>query len=200
MSICRMLFPKILLVLTLVLIGVLTYEGTLAQTSQSNCLNLDQILILLQKQVPQDNIIEQVQRYHVQFKLDSSSTEKLRSAGARENLLDAINMNYYALPPIIPIIPIIFSDWSPYGEIEINVSTDDQNSFVATGTPNSYPGFTTNSPFRIGDRRTLVIRVNGSGNCVFSNQRRMLKIIAGSKQRPLYCNDNKFISAAITNS
>lgn len=73
---------------------------TLPDQNESRCLTLQQVLNLLKK-VDQKKIIEQVERFGVDFELGRQTTARLVRAGAEDALLEAIEVNYCAELKII---------------------------------------------------------------------------------------------------
>jgi len=158
-----------------------------AQQEQSGCLSLQQILNLLEQNVKQKDIITQVEKYYVEFKLDWRNAVCLCRAGASDSLLQAIDKNY------VSILQIKFREWYPYGGITIE-TLEKESFFIANGSLNAYPGYTTTSSFNIGKRGTLLVKIEGSSQSTFTNRGRMLKVIAGLNQAALKCTDENAVS------
>ena len=87
-------------------------EPLLAQ--QGEYLTQQQILNLLKRKVIQEEIIRQVERFGVDFKLDWQITAELVREGATNELLKAIDKNYSDVLRITT-----FKSWWPFGSINI---------------------------------------------------------------------------------
>lgn len=178
----RTVYKKIILVLFVIFIFV-SYNSSFTQQNQSECLMLEHIIRFLERNVAQLEIINNVKRYGVDFELNWKTTAKLVRIGATDNLLEAINDNYRNLLPITT-----FNNWWPFGGI-ITSSTDDGSSFLANGNLYGFSGYTTNLPINIGDKKILKVKVEKSASCVFTLDKRMLKVIVGANQMPILCNN-----------
>lgn len=82
---------------------VLVYGTLFAQEKeeQNNCLTLEQVVGLLEKNVDQAEIIKQVKKFGVDFDLDRKATTQLVRAEAIDGLLEAIEKYTCAAPVII---------------------------------------------------------------------------------------------------
>lgn len=91
--------PHIRLVKSLVVLFFcffLTIPWFSSFTQQTDCLTLQKILDLLGKKIEQQKIIEQVEKYGVDFNLDNKISIKLVRANASDSLLAAIERHYCA--------------------------------------------------------------------------------------------------------
>lgn len=172
----------------LFLLLILPYSELASQGSPGQCLSMQQILNLLGGKASSENIISQVKQYHVQFKLDWRSAVTLARSGADDALLEAIDNNFCAPQPIY------FREWYPYSDLNVNVSAD-KKSLTINGQYQNFPGYTTQSVFEIGERRTLVVNVGNTTQSIFSNDDKMLKIIAGANQTTLICKNSNALSS-----
>ncbi|HEB35871.1 hypothetical protein LCGC14_0843930 [marine sediment metagenome] len=94
------------------------------EKKQIDCLTLEQILNLIKKEVYQSEIIKQVKKYGVNFKLDRKITAQLVRVGANDSLLEAIEKNYCVELKII----------SPSQDIECGASV------IVEGWSNNFSG------------------------------------------------------------
>jgi len=71
------------------------------EKGQNECLDLQQVLGLLEKNVDQTRIIDQVKKFGVDFELDTKVTTQLVRAGANDNLLEIIENSTCGSPIVI---------------------------------------------------------------------------------------------------
>lgn len=176
-------FYKHTITITLFFIIALSQISHSQQTpNQNNCLNLQTILNLLDRGVDQNTVINEIQRFGVDFKLDWRTAVSLARAGANDDLLDSIDTN------ICCDFPINFNNWWPYGGI-IVARADDGSYIIANGQLNAFSGVTTTDYFQIENRQTLKITIEGSDNSSFNLDQRMLKVFMGPNQQAILCDD-----------
>jgi hypothetical protein len=151
--------------------------GSFAQTR----LSYKYIVDALDNRLPESELITQIENQKLDFALKSSDSVKLVFRGASDRLMQTILANRK-----IDKLPITFNGWKPFGNIAIAPWNDNAN-VLCKGSSNACPGLTTYKTFNVGDRRTLVIKMEAIEASTFTNQNKMLKVFTSEKNKTLEC-------------
>ena len=164
-----------------VLAVILLSFSSFAQT----LLSYSDIVNALDKRLPEAELIKQIEKQKVDFVLSSSDSVDLVLTGASDLLVTTIITNRK-----IDKLPITFNGWKPFGEIAIAPwkRNGKRNAIVmCKGWSNAYPGLTTHNTFYVGDRRTLVVKMEQIEASTFTNQNKMLKVFTSESNEALQC-------------
>jgi hypothetical protein len=139
------------------------------------------IVDAIDKRQPEAELIKKIEKQKVDFVLKARDSVDLVLIGASDRLIQAIITNRKIVK-----LPITFNGWKPFGEIAI--AQWKKNAVVyCKGWSNAYPGLTTHKTFYVGDRRTLVIKMEDIEASSFTNQNKMLKVFVSEKNKALHC-------------
>ena len=144
-------------------------------------LGYSDIVNALDKRISEAELIKQIEKEKVDFVLKSSDSVDLVLIGASDQLVRTIITNRKIVK-----LPITFNGWKPFGEIAISPRNRNAN-VLCKGYSNAYPGLTTLKTFYVGDRRTLVVKMEESEASTFTNQNKMLKVFASESNKALQC-------------
>jgi hypothetical protein len=162
--------------ITITLVILLSFSS-FAQTR----LSYSDIADALDKKLPEAELIKQIEKQKVDFYLKSSDSVDLVLNGASGQLLRTIVKNRK-----IDKLPITFKGWKPFGDIAI--APWNKNAIVlCRGWSIAYPGLTTPKTFYLGNRRTLVVKMEEIEASTFTNHNKMLKVFASDSNKALQC-------------
>lgn len=161
-----------------VLTVILLCFSSFAQTP----LSYSDIVDALDKRLPEEELIKQIEKQKVDFLLKSSdSVDLVLLNGASDQLIQTILTNRKVVK-----LPVTFNGWKPFGDIAI--APWNRNAIVyCKGSSISYPGLTTQKTFYVDDRRILVIKIEESEGSTFTDQDKMLKVFVSESNKTLQC-------------
>lgn len=144
-------------------------------------LNYSAIVDALDKRISEAELIKKIEKQKVDFYLKSSDSSDLVFHGASGRVLHTIETNRK-----IDKLPVTFNGWKPFGDIAI--APWEKNAIVfCKGCSNAYPGLSTYKTFYLGNRRTLVVKMEECEASTFTNQNKMLKVFASESNEALQC-------------
>ncbi len=90
----------------IVLVNMVFSVPTFSETQESEVFTLEQIVKLLKEEkVMQSEMIKQIEKYKVDFKLETDEAIELTRAGASDELLESIKNNYITMKKIVITFP-----------------------------------------------------------------------------------------------
>jgi hypothetical protein len=146
------------------------------------------IVDALDTRLPEAELITQIENQKLDFALKSSDSVKLVLRGASDLLMQTIIAHRK-----IDKLPITFNGWKPFGDIAI--APWNNNAIVlCKGSSGACPGLTTYKTFDVGDRSTLVIKMEEIQASTFTNQNKMLKVFASELNKTLECSTDSLLA------
>lgn len=144
-------------------------------------LRYSDIVDALNERLSEAELTKKIEKQKVDFVLQSSDSIQLVLDGASDRLIRTIVTNRKIVK-----LPVTFNGWKPFGEIAI--APWEKNAIVlCRGYSSAYPGLTTQKTFHVGNRRTLVVKVEKIEASTFINQNKMLKVFASESNEALQC-------------
>lgn len=160
-----------------VLAVILLSFSSFAQTQ----LSYSDIADALDKRLPEADLIKQIKKQKVDFYLQSTDSVGLVFNGASDQILRAIETNRK-----IEKLLVTFNRWKPFGDIA--TAPWNKNAIVyCKGYSNAYPGLSTLKTFYVGNRRTLVVKIEDIEASTFTNHDKMLKVFVSESNEALQC-------------
>ncbi len=94
------------LFMLLLLVSMVFIMPTFSRAEESKAFTLEQIIKLLNEgKITQSEMIQQIEKYKVDFKLETNEAIKLTRAGASDELLESIKKNYITIEKIVITSP-----------------------------------------------------------------------------------------------
>ncbi len=158
--------------------------SSLAQTP----LSYNDIVDILDKKLPEAELIKQIIKQKVDFYLQSTDSVGLVFNGASDQVVRAIETNRK-----IDKLPITFNGWKPFGDIA--TAPWERNTIVyCKGSSIAYPGFKTHKTFYLSNRRTLVVKMEKTEASSFTDKNKMLKVFVLESNEALECNTESLLA------